>query len=89
MSNMEPIKVANNWWEYIKEHPNFTGCLIDKDNYIVWYKNGKMHREDGPAWEYANGSKAWWLNDVRYTEQDWKIAMRKITLERILKKING
>ena len=24
-----------------------------------WWINGKLHREDGPACEYANGSKVW------------------------------
>ena len=27
-----------------------------------WYLNGGPHRENGPAVEYANGSKEWWLN---------------------------
>ena len=27
-----------------------------------WYLNGKWHREDGPAVEYANGDKLWYLN---------------------------
>jgi antitoxin component YwqK of YwqJK toxin-antitoxin module len=26
---------------------------------IEWYQNGKLHREDGPAMEYANGTKLW------------------------------
>ena len=111
MANMEPIKVKH-WWVYAREHPNFTGCLIDKNNnivwykkgkmhredgpsiehtdgYKVWYKNGKKHREDGPAVEYADGIKSWWLNDKQYSEQEWLIAMRKIKLEKVLKKING
>ena len=25
------------------------------------YLNGKLHREDGPAVIYANGTKEWWL----------------------------
>lgn len=25
-----------------------------------WYKEGYIHREDGPAIEYANGSKKWY-----------------------------
>ena len=39
-----------------------------------WYdfESGKLHREDGPACEYANGSKYWYLNDVHLTEQQWK-----------------
>lgn len=27
-----------------------------------WYLNGKLHREDGPAYEYADGNKNWFLN---------------------------
>ena len=108
---MEPIKVES-WEEYIADHPTFTGSLSNSGNNIAWYKNGKRHREDGPAieclsgykaWyqngkrhredgpaiEWANGGdKYWWLNDWQYnTEQDYKIAMRKIKLERVLKKI--
>ena len=33
-----------------------------------WYLNGKYHREDGPAIEYADGSKSWYLNDQRHRE---------------------
>ena len=28
-----------------------------------YYVNGKFHREDGPACEYANGNKYWIFND--------------------------
>ena len=27
-----------------------------------WYLNGQLHREDGPAVEYANGTKEWWVD---------------------------
>jgi len=33
-----------------------------------WYLNGKLHREDGPAAEYADGSKFWYLNDKIHRE---------------------
>jgi len=33
-----------------------------------WYLNGELHREDGPAIEYADGSKFWYLNDKRHRE---------------------
>jgi hypothetical protein len=33
-----------------------------------WYQNGKLHREDGPAIEYANGSKEWFLNGEYHRE---------------------
>ena len=40
-----------------------------------WYLNGKLHREDGPAIEYADGSKFWYLDGKRYSEADWKKAV--------------
>ena len=33
-----------------------------------WYLNDKLHREDGPAIEWANGIKFWYLNDKRHRE---------------------
>ena len=33
-----------------------------------WYLNGKRHREDGPAIEYANGNKEWHLNGKCHRE---------------------
>ena len=42
------------------------------DNYTEWYLNDQRHREDGPAIEYSDGSKHWWLNGKGYTESDYK-----------------
>ena len=64
---MEPIKVQY-WHEYIKEHPTFTGCLINKINNKAWYKNGKRHREDGPAVEWGDVTKAWYKNEKYHRE---------------------
>ena len=33
-----------------------------------WRLNGKLHREDGPAIEYANGNKCWYLNGKCHRE---------------------
>ena len=33
-----------------------------------WYLNGQLHREDGPAIEWANGHKSWWLNGELHRE---------------------
>ena len=32
-----------------------------------WFLNGKLHREDGPAVEYADGRKEWHLNGKEYS----------------------
>jgi hypothetical protein len=33
-----------------------------------WFLNGKLHREDGPAVEFADGDKAWYLNGQLHRE---------------------
>ena len=42
---------------------------VDRDG-TVRYRNsdGQLHREDGPAVEYADGTREWWLNDERHRE---------------------
>ena len=35
------------------------------------YKNGKLHREDGPAWEASDGTKYWYLFDRSVTEEEF------------------
>ena len=32
-----------------------------------WYQDGKLHRTDGPAIEYANGDKYWYIEGEEYT----------------------
>ena len=47
----------------------FTGICLEK-NGISYVVNGEFHREDGPAIEYDNGRKEWWLNNKRYIGMD-------------------
>lgn len=33
------------------------------DGCVIWKNaDGQWHRLDGPAWEYPNGTKQWWVN---------------------------
>ena len=42
---------------------------VDKHGTIRYYnKNGKFHREDGPAIEYPIGRKYWYLNGKFHRE---------------------
>jgi hypothetical protein len=41
-----------------------TNRLIDSVETNIWYLNGVIHREDGPAFILGNGSKIWYLNGV-------------------------
>lgn len=50
---------------------------------IEWFLNGKRHREDGPAMEYANGTKWWYINGKQYKDaQQWAKAVLQSRNER-------
>jgi hypothetical protein len=42
------------------------GMIVDKKGNKRWYKNRRLHREDGPAIEWADGSKSWFINGERH-----------------------
>ena len=47
---------------------------VTEDEYgtIRWYNEaGQLHREGGPAIEWADGSKSWWLNGQFLTEEEF------------------
>ena len=44
--------------------------FIQKPDAKEWFLNGKRHREDGPAIEYAIGDKVWFLNGKHHREDD-------------------
>ena len=35
---------------------------VDEQGTTCWYKNGELHRLDGPAVIYANGTEEWYQN---------------------------
>jgi len=41
---------------------NKSTCEIDNDGAKRWYLNGELHREDGPAIEFADDGKQWCIN---------------------------
>ena len=43
-------------------------CEIDKFRNKRWFLNGKIHREDGPAVVWADGSKFWFIDDKRHRD---------------------
>jgi hypothetical protein len=58
---------------------------IEYPSIIEWRnENGLLHREDGPAIEYLNGDKEWYLNGMEHTEQEFNNFFLKKRLKRIL-----
>ena len=43
-----------------------------------WTKEGIIHREDGPALEYNDGLKYWYIDGKRFTEEDFNITIEEI-----------
>ncbi len=55
---MKTIQVNN-----VSEIPvNYTGIVHVESGTKIWYKNGKWHREDGPAYISISGWEEWHLN---------------------------
>ena len=47
-----------------------THFKVGKDGTKRYYnENNQLHRENGPAIEYANGGKEWYINNQRYREE--------------------
>ena len=46
-------------------------CKTDEYGTKYWYFNGNLHREDGPAVEYAGGTKYWYLNGEFLSKAEW------------------
>ena len=41
--------------------------IVDDDKNICWYNDKEqLHRLDGPAVEYADGAKVWYVEDKRH-----------------------
>jgi hypothetical protein len=46
---------------------------IDSNGTKCWYNaKDQRHREDGPAIEWSNGYKSWYINGQQLTEAEWR-----------------
>ena len=59
------VDIDGQWW--LLESPNdFLKAVLLMKRYINFYKDGKLHREDGPAVVWIDGYKAWYLKGERH-----------------------
>jgi hypothetical protein len=75
----------------LREHPNLIGCIvcdtgIFSGGAVGWFKNGKAHKEDGPAITYDSPllHDVWCLNGISYPKNQWQEEIVKIKMRRIL-----
>jgi len=61
------MKIAS--LKFSEEEPSFYNIGIDDEGNVFYYnEKGELHREGGPAIEYANGDKEWYENGKRHRE---------------------
>lgn len=53
----------------------------------LWYLNGKLHREDGPAMEFSNGLEFWYLDGQALSKEAYNARMN--TFENKILEIDG
>lgn len=60
------------------------------NGYNEWYKNGELHRLDGPAIENYDGPKKWYLNGKLHRENELSKILTElnngILMENLIKK---
>jgi len=53
---------------------NFTGIVEwPKSGEKWWLQNGLLHRLDGPAMEYLDGKKRYWVFDWELAKEQWEV----------------
>jgi hypothetical protein len=60
---MKTIKIDS--WEEIPD--NFTGVAECLNGSKEYYKEGELHRLNGPACEYSGGNKYWYIENYYYS----------------------
>jgi len=56
--------------------PLLNGCVVDSVGNKYWFKEDKLHREDGPAVEQRTGPIVWYLQDESLGDEAegfWKL----------------
>ena len=76
---MDTIKVKN-----LNEIPrDYTGIIEYADGEKEWRKNGRFHREDGPAYIRKDGYKSWYLDGTCVWQSGYRRDLRnKIILSK-------
>ncbi len=57
----------------LENNTPYTGKVTIKNGDQYWFKNGKQHRKNGPAFIYADGKVEYWINGERTTKKGMKL----------------
>jgi len=68
---------------FIRGNPGFSGIMYVLND-VHYIKKGSYHRIEGPAIEWHNGAKAWYIDGEEMTEDEHKNWIRNNKLEKFL-----
>jgi len=70
-------------------YKEYTIRIHDTGTREYFNKTGQYHREDGPACEYADGSKFWYINGKHLTKAKFLARTRKAECDGKVVEIEG
>jgi hypothetical protein len=75
----------------LESYSNFLLCMIKLYNKIKsWHTNGKRHRTDGPAIEYADGTKHWYIDGIEYSLEAYiDLVSEEVQIDIVLNHLPG
>ena len=59
---------------------NRSYCYTDRRGATYYYRRCSLHRIGGPATEFCDGKKWWYLFDVNYKENEYNKLIKNIPL---------
>ncbi len=57
--------------EELTKEIHISNNITFKNGTRYWMKNGDYHRLDGPAIEYADGTKKYWIEGKEFSEKEF------------------
>lgn len=80
MYSLKINNISTSYYRLGKLHRKF-GPAFYKDGSTFWFKNGILHRDNGPAVEYKEGKNIWFKNGrihredgpaiIFYSDEEW------------------
>jgi len=68
-----------------KEQRNYTGIIDFNEGSTIYYKNGYVHREDGPAWYFTRTEfKEYWIYGIKTTKEGMELYSSLLKLKGLL-----
>lgn len=73
-------KGSQEWFNEQGQRDRIERPAYENDRRKEWYQNGRLHRIDGPAIEYADGRKEYWF-------QGRKLTVKTVMIKKLILKV--